>query len=45
MLLLVLSAFLAGGGGRPTGTAGLLAGEIEAPGGAKLPYLVYVPRD
>ncbi|MEP6470966.1 MAG: PHB depolymerase family esterase [Acidobacteriota bacterium] len=44
MLLLFLSAFLARGG-QPPATAGLLAGEIEAPGGAKLPYLVYVPRD
>ncbi len=44
MLLLFLSAFLARGG-QPPATAGLLAGRIEAPGGAKLPYLVYVPRD
>jgi predicted peptidase len=44
MLLLLLSAFLARGVQSPA-TAGLLAGEIEAPGGAKLPYLVYVPRD
>jgi predicted peptidase len=44
MLLLFLSAFLAGGG-QPSGTAGVLAGEIGAAGGVKLPYLVYVPRD
>ena len=44
MLLLLLSAFLARGVQSPA-TAGLLAGRIEAPGGAKLPYLVYVPRD
>lgn len=43
MLLLFLTAFLARGG-QPPATAGLLAGEIEA-SGAKLPYLVYVPRD
>ena len=44
MLLLFLSAFLARGG-QPPAAAGLLAGRIEAAGGAKLPYLVYVPRD
>lgn len=44
-LLLFLSALLAGSGDRPTGAAGLLAGEIEAPGGPKVSYLVYVPRD
>lgn len=43
-LLLFLSAFLARGG-QPPATAGLLAGEIEASGGAKLPYLTYVPRN
>lgn len=43
MLLVFLSAFLARGG-QPPAAAGLLAGEIEG-AGARLPYLIYVPRD
>jgi predicted peptidase len=42
VLLLFLSAFLARG--QPPST-GLLAGDIEVAGGAKLRYLVYIPRD
>jgi predicted peptidase len=43
MLLLFLSAFLVRSG-QPA-AAGLLAGEIGAYGSARLPYLIYVPRD
>src|SRR6185295_7333649 len=43
-LVLLLSALLGQGGRLPAGGAGLLAGEIRAPGGVSLPYLVYVPR-